>query len=107
MVLPLMQGDLGCPVSQTSAEVCLTTEPGLAAFCGLETPKYCTVDTIKDVISSQKVELGFMFAFVSLPKSFTYNKHSNQNSLMTSKVWLVHHLPQTSATSLIFIHFNV
>lgn len=101
-----MQGDLECPVSQTSAQVCLTTEPGLAAFCGLEKPKYCMVDRIKDVISSKKVELVFMFPFVSLPKSFTL-KHSNQNSLMTSKVWLVHHLPQTSATSLILIHFSM
>lgn len=43
----------------------------------------------KDVISLKRVELGFMFPFVSLPKSFTYNKHSHQNSLMTSKSWLL------------------
>lgn len=97
MVLPLKQGVLECPVSrtaQTSAQTSLATEPGLAAFCASGTPKYCTVDRVKDVISLKRVELGFTFPFVSLPKSFTYNKHSHQNSLMTSKTWLVHHLSE-------------
>lgn len=97
MVLPLMQGVLECPVSRTahtSAQSCLTAEPGLAASCASETPQHCTVDRIKDVISFKRVELGFMFPFVSLPKSFTYNKHKViKTHLMASKTWLVHHLP--------------
>lgn len=61
-----MQGILECPVSrtaQTSAQVCLTAEPGWQLSVP-QTPKYCAVDRIEHVISLKRVELGFVFPFV-------------------------------------------
>lgn len=84
-----MQGVLECPVSRTAQSL-----PDNWAWTGSflwlrDTQILYSGQKKKDVISLKRVELGLMFPFVSLPKSFTYNKHSHQNSLMTSKSWLL------------------
>lgn len=74
-----MHGDLECSVSRTaqaSAEACLPLsldwQPSVA-----QTHKYSMVNCIQDELRLKPAEFGPMFLFVSLPKSFTYNKHSH------------------------------